>query len=67
MLRHLVGAIQRPVLSSGTTETYHKVGKTSFNIVLYRLVGKSETAFKETLNFPLFLEEIHYRFISSCQ
>ena len=62
-----ISCVDRAMLPTGTAEIYLQVGKTTVDIILYRMVDNPVDILEIIAYFAMVLKEINNRFISSSQ
>lgn len=67
MLRQMLCAINRTVLSSGTTKRYLEVRKITFDEALRMMIDKLINRLQEREYLTVFLKKINHRLIQSCE
>ena len=67
MFRHVLGGVDRTVLSSRTTEANHQIGESPVHIAFDRCIHDFVSMVQETGNFPVFFKETDHRFVQSCK
>ena len=67
MVRKMLGAIHRAVLTSRTAETNHQIGKTTLAICLYMRIYNTIYMLQKAEHFPIILQELYYRLVTSRQ